>query len=362
MAPAKRGMKPAWGLQKSHFSDGDRVGHSAIRYILPRLALLAAIAFACGTIAAAPLAADPLSITPPVSAGAGSVTKAALTVPETAPRAAAAAPAKDVHYNVVVLGDSLGDGVWAGLYHVLRKDKRFSVIRKSRVATGFVRKDYFDWSEAVREAADEMTIDVAVVVMGTNDRQTIVENGKRYSLFEPDWRKVYDARVDDFTETLKGAGARIYWVGLPVMRSAGFERDMESFSEIFEKRAEANGVTFIPTHDLAANRDGNYQAYGLDRAGKKRLLRTEDGIHFTMEGYELLARRIGGVILADVDAGAVAAKAASEIAIASEAISEVKKAVSTPAASIGLKTQVYDLVEVRAGRSDDWRWHGTAVK
>ena len=49
---------------------------------------------------------------------------------DAAPAAAAAsvAPAavpaaRRARYNVVVLGDSLGDGTWAGLYHVLRQDK-----------------------------------------------------------------------------------------------------------------------------------------------------------------------------------------------------------------------------------------------
>jgi hypothetical protein len=298
--------------------------------------------------------ADPLSITPPVP-GSSSFVKATLTTTEATPEAKT--QTKE-HYNVVVFGDSLGDGVWAGLYHVLHKDKRFSVIRKSRVATGFVRQDYYDWNQAVRDAAADTRIDIAVVVMGTNDRQTIVEDGARYALFEPKWREIYEARVDDFTETLKKSGARIYWVGLPVMRSATFESDMETFTQIFEARAKANDVTFIPTHDLAADKDGKYDAYRTDAGGRKRLLRAEDGIHFTMDGYELLARKIGDTISADVDSGAVASKAPAEVLSTAAAQEAAKVPVST--ASIGLKTQVYDVAEVRPGRSDDWRWTGAA--
>lgn len=307
-----------------------------------------------------PLAADPLPITPRVAQeDAGAVTQAALTTPEImAPTPGR--PTKDVHYNLVVFGDSLGDGVWVGLYHVLRKDKRFSVVRRSRVATGFARQDYFNWNDAVREATGELTVDIAVVVMGTNDRQTIVEEGRRLSLFDAEWRDVYDARVDDFTATLTGAGARVYWVGLPVMRSARFERDMATFSDIFAARAAANGVAFIPTHEVAADENGNYQAYGVDRAGRKRLLRTEDGMHFTMEGYLLLARKIAGVILADVDGGALTAKAASGIAVT--VADAGKAAASTSVAPVDLKAPVYDLAEIRPGRSDDWRWTGAAVR
>lgn len=308
-----------------------------------------------------PVLAEPLAITPPATRQEA-VTNVALANP-TLPAATASGPRQQAHYNVVVFGDSLGDGVWAGLYHVLHKDKRFTVIRKSRVATGLVRRDYFDWNEAVREAAADTSIDIAVIVMGTNDRQTIVQEGARHALFEPKWREIYDTRIDDFTQTLKEAGARIYWVGLPVMRSAGFERDMETFSGIFEARAEANGITFIPTHEVAADEDGKYQAYGLDGAGKKRLLRSEDGIHFTMAGYELLARKIGGVILADVDAGAVAAGAGADRALAAQPAAVKDGAAAGPSvAAIGLKRQVYDVADIRAGRSDDWRWKGADVK
>lgn len=328
-------------------------------------------------------AAKPLSLTPPQFGVAetaevtGSVTKAALTTRVPAPAAPLAPSAaepqiapekqaapettqkgKKTRYNVVVFGDSLGDGLWAGLYHALRKDKRFNVIRKSRVATGFVRKDYYDWSEGAREAAAETRIDIAVVIIGTNDRQTIVEDGARHALFDPKWREVYRARVDDFTTTLKASGARIYWVGLPVMRSAVFERDMESFTRIFEERAEANGVVFVPTHDLAADKDGNYSAYGPDVSGRKRLLRAEDGIHFTMEGYELLARSVGETIIGDVDRGVVTASASAgavSSAAAEAALDEAKSATA-----IGLKAQIYDVAEGRPGRSDDWRWTGVS--
>ena len=101
--------------------------------------------------------------------------------------------------NVVIFGDSLGDGVWAGLYHLLRSDRRFNVIRRSRVATGFVRQDYFNWNDEVRAVAAETRIDIAIIVMGTNDRQTIVDGRKRYALFEPKWREIYEARIDAFT-------------------------------------------------------------------------------------------------------------------------------------------------------------------
>ncbi|PKP77918.1 MAG: hypothetical protein CVT81_06755 [Alphaproteobacteria bacterium HGW-Alphaproteobacteria-3] len=296
--------------------------------------------------------AEPLRLAPP------SVESAALSEPMRAPVEATPPQTpppvleKKQRYNVVVLGDSLGDGTWAGLYHVLRKDNRFNVVKKSRVATGFSRQDYYDWNEAAREIAADTRMDIAVVVMGTNDRQPIVRDGKRHALFDDEWRGIYRARVDDFTATLKASGARIYWMELPVMRSPRFGADMEQFNEIFEDRAAANGVAFVKTEGLATGADGGYTAYGEDRFGRTRLLRAEDGIHFTMAGYELLGDRIAGAILADIEGGAVLANAAPPTD------RPVTLSVGEDASDEPEKAERYDMVDRRPGRSDDWLWLG----
>lgn len=309
--------------------------------------------------------AEPMRLTPP------SVESAALTrdLPQEEEKAAApvvtsaeSQPVQPVmqkkqKYNVVVLGDSLGDGLWAGLYHVLHKDKRFNVVKKSRVATGFSRHDYYDWNKAAHEIAADTRIDIAVVVMGTNDRQPIVQDGQRHALFDPEWREIYRARVDEFTATLKAAGARIYWMELPVMRSPRFGGDMEQFNEIFEDRAAANGVTFVKTEGLATGADGGYTAYGEDRFGRTRLLRAEDGIHFTMAGYELLGDRIAGVMLADIESGAAIASADAP-SVNEAVVLRDANAVAAAAEDKPEKAEQYDMADRRPGRSDDWLWLG----
>ncbi len=51
-------------------------------------------------------------------------------------------------YRLYVFGDSLGDGMWAGLYRAFKPDGNVDIVKKSRVSTGFVRTDYFDWPKA----------------------------------------------------------------------------------------------------------------------------------------------------------------------------------------------------------------------
>lgn len=282
-----------------------------------------------------------------------------IVVPDTPPASASAPTANPGgRINVVVLGDSLGDGLWAGIYHVFMNDKGFNVIRKSRVATGLVRSDYFDWAKAVRDVVATTRVDIAVVVMGTNDRQVLVEGAARHTLFDAEWQRIYKERVDDFTRVLSDAGARVYWLELPVMRSPRFEADMRKFNVIFSERAATNQIRFVPTRDLALGPDGGYSAYGADRFGKTKLLRAEDGIHFSLSGYELLGARVAEAIRRDLNGQAPLMVRAKEPVAAASEMSALLRPQSEPDATRAGAATSYDVANIRPGRSDDWRWNG----
>ena len=312
---------------------------------------------------AAPFAAhaEPMAITPSqresddaISVG-GSVSEASFTEKGAVATEAAVRPVpakrNAVHqgpYNLVVLGDSLGDGLWAGLYHVLRKDKQFKVIKKSKVATGLVRHDYYDWNKVVQDVAADTPIDIAVVVMGTNDRQAMVVNGNRYARFSPEWEKIYAKRVEEFIDTLKATGAQIYWMELPVMRSPNFDADMQKFNRIFKEETRKEGIHFVHTRDLGIDQSGAYEAYGLDRFGHKRLLRAEDGVHFSMAGYELLGERLADRVkqgLEQVTAPVAMAEAAPKPELPPKKVEQIA-------------ANAQPMPVLRPGRSDDWRWLG----
>ena len=224
---------------------------------------------------------------------------------------AQAVPARAGPLNVHVFGDSLGDGMWAGLYRLLPAAEGYRVTKHSKVSTGLVRRDYFDWPTKVREVTARERVDVAVVMIGTNDRQPIVENG-RHALRSPAWERIYTARIDAMIEPLKAAGAEIFWVELPAMRSPRFGGDMQYFNGLYRARAAAHGITFVPTWQRTLGEGGAYSAYGTDDAGRTRLMRTDDGIHFTMRGYIQLA---GFVTQAMADPGAVSVPVAEPVPV-----------------------------------------------
>ncbi len=205
-------------------------------------------------------------------------------------------------YRLYVFGDSLGDGIWAGLYRAFKPDGNIDVVKKSRVSTGFVRTDYFDWNKRLSGILTSEKVHIAVIMVGANDMQPIRPNKKSKwkKIGTPEWREIYSRRIDRFIKRLKEANAAVYWVGLPIMRSVKLNDNMQLMNEIFRERAFVNGVRFIDTWNGFADQFGRYSAFGPDLTGRVGRLRAADGVHFTIRGYRKLAHFVEREIRRDM--------------------------------------------------------------
>ena len=203
-------------------------------------------------------------------------------------------------YRLAVFGDSLGDGMWAGLYRAFKSDTNIDVVKHSRVSTGFVRKDYFDWNGRIRGILGNEAVHIAVVMVGANDMQSIRQSRKWHKVGSPEWREIYGERIDTFIKSLKGSRVAVYWVGLPIMRTPKHNKDMQVMNEVFREKAYVNGVKFIDTWNGFADQFGRYSAFGPDLSGQTKRLRASDGVHFTMSGYRKLAHFVERAIRGDL--------------------------------------------------------------
>jgi hypothetical protein len=297
---------------------------------------------------------------------------------------------KKAQHQIVVFGDSLGDGVWAGLYRLFRQDRSVTVIKQSRVATGFARADLFDWNAKLSQILRQHHIDAAVLVFGTNDRQTILQNGRSLRLRTPEWENAYTVRLRDFVAQLKAHGAQVYWLGLPVMRNDGFGEDMRYFNTLFQRVAHEMGVTYIPSWQDFVDAEGRYSDYGADNNGTIRRLRADDGIHMTMNGYVKYAALAAGIIRSRLtqekpireellsarpfdparfeessapngesaaDIASMIATSSAEPAMYSAQDGKVGSGAATSAVpALGLRRQIYEFIPERPGRADDFSW------
>lgn len=189
-----------------------------------------------------------------------------------------------------VFGDSLADGLWAGLNSRLRRDERFeSVDQLSEVSTGLANWVYRDIEAKTADQLQDAQYDIAVVMFGSNDMQGIRDGEGRVHRFRSDsWEAVYRERARIVMGQLHDHGAQVIWVGLPIMRSAGYDANVRHLNAIFREEAEAAGAVFVSSRAASADPEGAYSGY-LEENGIPRLMRADDGIHFTMRGYRRLA-------------------------------------------------------------------------
>ena len=169
-------------------------------------------------------------------------------------------------------------------------ERRLQIQRRTRGLGGLARQDS---EEALRAFEDSLATDsmhIAVVMLGVHDRVPIrLPNGKRVTIDTDEWRAEYGRRVDRMMKALKRRNAAVYWVSVPVLRRAEWNNDANEINEILRERASANALRFIDIFNETADDAGNYSPYGADIAGKSRLLREADGIHFTQTGNRKLA-------------------------------------------------------------------------
>jgi hypothetical protein len=202
--------------------------------------------------------------------------------------------------RVVVVGDSLASGVGTYLERVL-KPGLARVSRQGRISTGLARPDYFNWPSAMREIADRYRPDLVIVMLGENDNQPLRTPGGQLDtdIGTFAWPQAYEQRVAGFMRIATSRGARVVWVGLPVVRDTERRDLVRRQNDLFEQAAqEVKNVSFLDTWKLYSTPDGGYTAY-IHVNGNVVQIREADGIHFNSTGYELLAR--AAVALAEKD-------------------------------------------------------------
>jgi len=72
--------------------------------------------------------------------------------------------------TIAVIGDSLADGIWGGLYRKLYRDKRFCVHLGAKNSVGFGASDMLEPLDRAFEAGP---VDAAIMMIGANDRRGI---------------------------------------------------------------------------------------------------------------------------------------------------------------------------------------------
>lgn len=193
-------------------------------------------------------------------------------------------------YKVQVWGDAMSEGLLDGLSDLLAEEARFQLDKKHRWLGGLIKADAEQDTRTIDAAMAAGAPDIVVVMLGAADRVSLRRpNGRRAPVGSDEWKEDYARRLDAVMRAWRKRSVAVFWIGLPVMRRQDVNDDAEVMNELFRSRALANGVRLVDISGSFAEPDKSYNAHGPDIAGKTRLLRDQDGVHFTWAGYRKLA-------------------------------------------------------------------------
>lgn len=215
--------------------------------------------------------------------------------------------------RLAVFGDSLAVDLSKALERFYAEDPNLVVINQGVGSSGFVRKDYFDWDNAVAQQIAANSFDVAVVIVGINDRQEISENGISYPPLSDRWSAIYQARIASFLDKLRAAGKPTVWIGLPPMSKGEYSAAISQISAIQRLAAFSGGAEFLDIYERFLGEDGKYSSHGPDVSGQNARMRKDDGIHFSSAGSDKLAFYLSQTIRSFYRGGGVSIEVADPL-------------------------------------------------
>ena len=193
-------------------------------------------------------------------------------------------------YQVTVIGDTFADGILLGLTESMGADTRLNIQRKLRPVYAIMSGDFESKAKAFEASIATEPMNIAIVMMGEDDRVSFRNaEGRRVPVATPEWVAEYSRRIDRLMKAIKRKNAGVYWVGLPNLARVEANEQALVMNETIRERAYLNGFKYIDSAAAFADENGAYSAYGPDLAGKIRVLRERDGVHFTEAGNRKLA-------------------------------------------------------------------------
>lgn len=201
--------------------------------------------------------------------------------------------------RLLIVGDSSIDAVGTSLLRELATTPSVVATLDARISTGLSRPDFFDWPTHLRSLVETNRAEVVVIMLGANDAQPFLVDGEPESYGTDRWFATYRARVAGLLAQLTADGARVIWVGQPVMRATEFDAKMAAIDEIYRQEVDRSpAAVFVDSRGAMSGGTGAYQAYLTDGAGDQVLVRAGDGIHLTPAGGD----RLADVILGELQA------------------------------------------------------------
>lgn len=206
----------------------------------------------------------------------------------------------DVALRLWIGGDSLAGSLGPALGERTGATGVVAPVYDTRSGSGLSTPDFFDWPEHAGTEMDRLDPEIIVFIMGTNDwAAPSASTGTTTSTTsEPDWRIEYADRVQQMLDLFHGDHDRfVYWVGAPPLRDKRADAGVREINAVAREIVELDEhAQYFDEYALFESDTGGYTAT-LPRPGKSPLrVRSDDGVHFTDAGGEVLGDAVYEVL------------------------------------------------------------------
>jgi hypothetical protein len=194
--------------------------------------------------------------------------------------------------RVLEVGDSLGEDLGFRLQEDLPATGVATVTMDSQGDTGLSNENYYDWPAHLQQDLATVHPQIVVIFLGANDGQGFDVNGVAEEYGSPEWISAYTQRVDEMLQESNSAGARVVWVGMPLMQDPTLNSEMLQIDGIFQEQSAKYPGTLYMSSTPVLCPDGQFTFSITTSAGQSEVIRTPDGVHLTTPGAELVAQAV----------------------------------------------------------------------
>ena len=215
-------------------------------------------------------------------------------LPDATPEAIAAAQlpiALGANDRILLVGDSLMQGLAPHLISQLKRKYKVESMDLSKHSTGLTYPAFFDWPATVEDAFELEDYSVVIVFLGANDPWDMTIQGRYIRFGSEPWTAVYRERVARIINTAAQHRARLVWLGVPPLGREDLVGKAPKLNAIYAEEADKMPLfaRFVAT-DPTLTADGSSFTRFLELPDRGSVMvRTDDGVHFTTQGHRLLA-------------------------------------------------------------------------
>ena len=154
-------------------------------------------------------------------------------------------PARKQVYDIVIMGDVLGTGLWAGMNRFVETEDRVTVTGRIQENSGLARPKLNNWAKAADNLLESRPFDIAAIMLGANDARDINAPDGFLRFGSDEWRKAYAEQIDALVSSLKKHKVAIYWIGVPPMRRKSYDDAMKVVASVERQVMAERGVRSI---------------------------------------------------------------------------------------------------------------------